>query len=368
SPSQPSVIAGSTAVTTGIANQYSVTNEAGITYAWNAGTGGTVTGSGNSVAISWSSAGTKTITLTPSNGCGNGTTRTLNVTVSDCAVPLQPSVITGSATACTVAGGTYSVTNVSGVNYTWNAGTDGFVSGSGNSVTLSWTSVGVKTVTVTPSNACGNGTPRTLAVTVSQLPAQPSAITGNITPCRNASLAYSVTNMPGVTYTWDVLGTGTITGSGNSVNVTWPATGSHTLRVTPSNACGAGVATTLAVTVNDVPLAASQMTGLTSVCSGNSIPYSVGNLAGVTYTWNGGSGSTVTGSGSAVSISWSTGGTKTISVTPSNACGNGIASTKTVEVSTTPAQPSTIVGSTTAVGGVAQSYSVTNIPGVTYTW
>jgi hypothetical protein len=367
-PSQPSVIAGSTAVTTGIANQYSVTNEAGITYAWNAGAGGTVTGSGNSVAISWSSAGTKTITLTPSNACGNGTTRTLNVTVSDCAVPVQPSVITGSATACTAAGGTYSVTNVGGVNYTWNAGTDGFVSGSGNSVTLSWTSVGVKTVTVTPSNACGNGTPRTLAVTVNQLPAQPSAITGNITPCRNASLAYSVTNVSGVTYTWDVIGTGTITGSGNSINVTWPATGSHTLRVTPSNACGAGVATTLAVTVNDVPLAASQMTGLTSVCSGNSIPYSVGNLAGVTYTWNGGSGSTVTGSGSAVSISWSTGGTKTVSVTPSNACGNGIASTKTVEVGTTPTQPSTIVGSTAAVGGIAQSYSVTNIPGVTYTW
>jgi len=368
SPSQPSVIAGSTSVATGSSNQFSVTNEAGITYAWNAGTGGTVTGSGNSVNIIWSSAGSKTITLTPSNSCGNGTARTLSVTVNDCAAPAQPSTITGSATPCTVASGTYSVTSVGGVTYNWNAGTDGFVSGSGNSVTLSWTSVGVKTITVTPSNACGNGTPRTLAVTVSQLPAQPSAITGNITPCKNASLAYSVTNVPGVTYTWDVIGTGTITGSGNSINVTWPATGSHTLRVTPSNACGAGVATTLAVTVNDVPLAASQMTGLTSVCSGNSIPYSVGNLAGVTYTWNGGSGSTITGSTSAVSISWSTGGTKTVSVTPSNACGNGTASTKTVEVSTTPAQPSNIVGSTVAVGGIAQSYSVTNVPGVAYVW
>lgn len=368
SPSQPSVIVGSTTVTTGISNQYSVTNEAGITYAWNAGAGGTVSGTGNSVNIAWSSAGSKTITLTPSNACGNGTTRTLNVTVSDCAVPVQPSIITGSATACTTAGGTYSVASVGGVTYTWNAGTDGFVSGSGNSVTLSWTSVGVKTITVTPSNACGNGTPRTLVVTVSQLPTQPSAITGNITPCKNASLVYSVTNVAGVTYTWDVIGTGTITGSGNSVNVTWPATGSHTLRVTPSNACGAGAARTIEVIVNDVPLAASQMTGLTAVCAGTTIPYSVGNLAGVTYTWNAGSGSTITGSTSAVSISWSTGGTKTVSVTPSNACGSGTASTKTVEVSTTPAQPSTIVGSTAAVGGIVQSYSVTNTPGVTYTW
>lgn len=367
-PSQPSVIAGSIAVTTGISNQYSVTSEAGVTYAWNAGTGGTVTGSGNSVNISWSSAGSKTITLTPSNGCGNGTTRTLNVNVSDCAVPAQPSTITGSATACTTGSGTYSVINVGGVTYNWNAGTDGFVSGSGNSVTLSWTSIGVKTITVTPSNACGNGTARTLVVTVSQLPAQPSVIAGSITPCKNNSIGYSVSNVAGVTYTWDVIGTGTITGSGNSINVNWSATGSHILRVTPSNSCGAGVARTIEVIVNDVPLAASQMAGLTSVCAGNSIPYSVGNVAGVTYTWNGGSGSTVTGSGSAVSIAWSTGGTKTISVTPSNACGNGATSTKNVEVSTTPAQPSTIVGSTAAVGGIAQSYSVTNIPGVTYTW
>lgn len=367
-PSQPSVIAGSTTVTTGISNQYSVTNEAGITYAWNAGAGGTVTGSGNSVNISWSSAGSKTITLTPSTACGNGTARTLNVTVSDCAVPVQPSIIAGSATACTAGSGTYNVTNVGGVTYTWNAGVDGFVSGSGNSVTLSWTSVGVKTITVTPSNACGNGASRTLVVTVSQLPAQPSAITGNLTPCKNASVAYSVTNVAGVTYTWDIIGTGTITGSGNSINVTWTATGSHTLRATPSNACGAGAARTLAVIVNDVPLAASQMTGLTDVCSNSSIPYSVGNLADVTYTWSAGSGSTITGSGSAVSISWSTGGTKTVSVTPSNACGNGTASTKTVEVSTSPAQPSSIVGSTTAVGGIAQSYSVTNTPGVTYAW
>lgn len=367
-PSQPSVIAGSTSVTTGISNQYSITNEAGITYAWSAGAGGTVTGTGNSVSISWSSAGGKTVTVTPSNGCGNGTARTLNVTANDCAVPTQPSTITGSATACTTGSGIYSVTSVGGVTYAWNAGTDGFVTGSGNSVTLSWTSAGTKTVTVTPSNACGNGTARTLSVTVNQLPAQPAVITGNIAPCRDASLPYSVTNVAGVTYAWDIIGTGTITGSGNSINVTWTATGSHTLRVTPSTACGAGVPRTLAVNVNDVPLAASQMAGLTSVCSGNSIPYSVGNLAGVNYTWSAGSGSTITGSTSAVSISWSTGGTKTVSVTPSNACGNGVASTKVVEVSTVPAQPSTIVGSTAAVGGIAQSYSVTNTPGVTYAW
>ena len=367
-PSQPSVIAGSTSVATGSSNQFSVTNEAGVTYAWNAGTGGTVTGSGNSVSITWSSAGSKTITLTPSNGCGNGTTRTLTVTVGDCTVPSQPSTITGSATACTSASGTYGVTNVGGVTYTWNAGTDGFVSGSGNSVTLSWTSVGVKTITVTPSNACGNGTPRTLVVTISQLPTQPSTITGNATSCKDASVAYSVANVAGTTYAWDTNGKGTITGSGNSISVAWTVLGSNTLTVTPSNSCGNGQARTLGVSVNSVPEAPGAIVGNTAACTGTSVAYSVTNVAGVTYTWNGGPGSAVTGSGNAVTISWASGGVKSVTATPSSSCGNGLASTRVVEVSTPPAQPSAITGSVTANGGETKTYSITNVPGVTYTW
>jgi photosystem II stability/assembly factor-like uncharacterized protein len=367
-PSQPSVIAGSTTVATGSSNQFSVTNEAGVTYAWNAGTGGTVTGSGNSVSISWSSAGSKTITLTPSNACGNGTARTLNVTVNDCAVPAQPSTITGNATACIGAGTTYSVMSVGGVSYAWSAGVDGSVVGTGNSVTLSWTSAGSKTITVTPFNACGNGIARTLNITLGGVPAQPSSISGNITACKDAATAYSVTNVASVTYSWSTGDKGTVSGSGNSVNVTWTNLGTNTLVVTPSNACGNGSTQTLTVTTNKVPDPVGDITGSLSGCANTAIPFSVGNVSGVTYTWNGGAGSSASNTSNSPTITWTTNGSKTLTVTPSNACGNGTGASKTVEITPASAQPSAITGSATPTAGVAEMYSVSHVSGTTYTW
>ncbi len=366
-PGQPSVIVGANAVQTGATSQYSVTAEAGVNYAWNGGAGSTVTGSGNSVNISWSSAGSKTITVTPSNSCGNGTVRTLPVTVTDCAVPAQPSSISGSATNC-IGTGVYSVTAVGGVSYTWNAGSGGSVTGSGNSVTLSWSTTGVKTITVTPFNSCGVGTPQTMNVTVNQFPNQPAAISGSTAVCKGTSGTYNVTNVPGVTYTWDTGGRGTITGSGNSVNILWTATGDNELRVTPSNACGNGMARTTIVTVNDVPLPASAITGSNFACTNASGTYSVTNVPGVTYVWNAGSGGVVTGSGNSVSISWSTPGVKTIQLTPTNACGSAAVRTLDVTVTAPPEQPSTISGSVNVNAGITHPYSVTNVPGVTYAW
>ena len=73
--------------------------------------------------------------------------------------------------------------------------------GTTNSVTVT---VGANngTITVTPSNGCGNGTDQTLAVTTTTIPAQPSAITGATSPCVGSSQTYSVTNVAGVTYNW----------------------------------------------------------------------------------------------------------------------------------------------------------------------
>ncbi|MBX9852702.1 MAG: hypothetical protein K2X86_13230, partial [Cytophagaceae bacterium] len=96
-PAQPSTIAGSTPVCLGSQN-YSVTNVAGVTYTWSVSGGGTITGTGNAISVNWASAGTHTLTCTPSNTCGNGTARTRNITVND--VPAQPSTIAGSTPVC----------------------------------------------------------------------------------------------------------------------------------------------------------------------------------------------------------------------------------------------------------------------------
>jgi M6 family metalloprotease-like protein len=369
-PAQPNTITGSAAPCQGSSQNYNVTNVAGVTYTWTFPAGWTQTAGGTTNAITVTvGAGTGNITCTPSNACGNGTARTLAVT--PVTAPAQPSAITGSATPCQTTSQNYSVTNVAGVTYTWTfpAGWTQTGGGTTNAITVT---VGATAgnITCTPSNACGNGTARTLAVTPSLIPAQPSAITGGTTPCQGSSQNYSVTNVAGVTYTWTFPAGWTQTGGGttNAITVTVGA-GAGNITCTPSNACGNGTAQTLAVTPSLVPAQPSAITGSTAPCQGSSQNYSVTNVAGVTYTWTLPAGWTQTGGGNTNAITVTVGASAgNISCTPSNACGNGIAQTLAVAPATAPSQPSTITGSATPCEGSSQNYSVTNVAGVTYTW
>jgi len=173
-------------------------------------------------------------------------------------VPAQPStIIPGTDTIiCSGVGQTYTVTNVPGITYTWTytgTGWNQTAGGTTNSITASATSSG--TLTVTPSNSCGNGTAQTLVVTTTDIPAQPSIISGATTSCQGATgLTYSVTNVGGVTYTWTVPTGWSITaGQGNNSITVTAGTASGNISVTPSNACGNGTARTLAVTTATAP-------------------------------------------------------------------------------------------------------------------
>ncbi|MBK9356600.1 MAG: hypothetical protein IPN08_04275 [Bacteroidales bacterium] len=303
-------------------------------------------------------------------GPGNNVFTSPPITIIN-TTPAQPSAITGNATPCQGSSQTYSVTNVAGVTYTWAFPADWTITaGQGtNSVTVT---VGSATgnATVTPSNGCGSGTARTLAVTPSALPAQPSAISGNTSPCSGSSQTYSVTNVAGVTYTWTVPAGWTITaGQGtNTITVTVGAAGGN-IQATPSNSCGNGTARSLAVTTTAVPAQPSTITGATSPCNGSSQTYSVTNVAGVTYTWTVPAGWAITAGQGTNTITVTVGaGAGNIQVTPSNGCGNGTARSQAVTVTNVPNQPSTITGSASPCTGSSQTYSVTNVAGVTYTW
>ncbi|MFD2515234.1 MBG domain-containing protein [Pontibacter locisalis] len=87
-------ISGAQSTCTGL-QDYSVSSETGVTYAWNLSGGGTLTSLGNTASVTWTTAGTHTITVTPTNSCGEGDVRTLYVTVYDKAPSLTP-VITAS--------------------------------------------------------------------------------------------------------------------------------------------------------------------------------------------------------------------------------------------------------------------------------
>jgi uncharacterized protein (TIGR02145 family) len=80
-PSQPSTITGSASVCSGSSQSYSVDNVSGVTYTWEFPSDwGAITGQGSSsITVTAGSTGGN-ITVTPSNSCGNGTARTLEVT------------------------------------------------------------------------------------------------------------------------------------------------------------------------------------------------------------------------------------------------------------------------------------------------
>jgi len=122
-------------------------------------------------------------------------------------VPAQPSTITGSTTPCFGSSQTYSVTNVAGVTYNWAFPSGWSQTGGGNTNSVTVTvGAGSGNITVTPSNACGNGTPRTLSVTPS-VPATPTTTGANICTNNTATLSASGA-VSGDKYKWYDAATG----------------------------------------------------------------------------------------------------------------------------------------------------------------
>ena len=219
-----------------------------------------VTIGGTAVSSITSNSGTVLVAV-----IGAGTTGTVSVTTAGGTAtsaatftvnpsPAQPSTIAGNTSPCSGSSQVYSVTNVSGVTYTWAfpSGWTQTAGGTTNSVTVT-TNGNSGTVTVTPSNGCA-GLARTLSVTPTSVPTQPSTITGNASPCVGTSQTYSVTNVSGTDYAWTFPSgwTQTAGGTTNSVTVTTNGT-SGTISVTPSNGCGSGTSRTLITTVYSLP-------------------------------------------------------------------------------------------------------------------
>lgn len=156
--------------------------------------------------------------------------------------------ITGSTTPCQGSSQVYSVPEVAGVTETWSF-PPGWTITSGQGTNMATVTAGAisGTILMNPSS----GAPGTLSVTVLIPPAQPSPITGNTSPhAGTTGLIYSVINVPEVTYDWTVPAGWTITGGNGTSSITVTAGSSPgTVEVVPTNECGDGTSSTLAVTV-----------------------------------------------------------------------------------------------------------------------
>ncbi len=111
------------------------------------------------------------------------------------------------------------------------------------------TAVGVYTYYVMDSLGTCNSPATTVTLTIDDVPAQPSVITGPTTPLQSTSQVYSVTNVPGTTYNWTFPSDWTQTAGGttNSITLTIGIIAGD-VTCTPSNTCGNGTARSLYVT------------------------------------------------------------------------------------------------------------------------
>ncbi|MBI5539824.1 MAG: T9SS type A sorting domain-containing protein [Bacteroidia bacterium] len=298
---------------------------------------------------------------------GNG----LSKNVSPITIPSQPSIITGTTLPCQSTSQTYSVTNVAGVAYTWTVPT-GWTITSGQNTNIIYVTVGSTngSITVTPSNICGSGINRTLAVSSSLLPLQPSIISGNNSPCFGTSQIYNINEVSGVSYSWS-FPVGWVQTGGTTTDSVTVTVGSNNgnITVTPSNGCGNGTSSVLAVTAVSIPSQTSAIIGELSPCSGIGQIYSVINVNGVIYSWSFPTDWNQTGGGSTNEVTVMVGNDiGSITVTPSNVCGNG--STQTISVSPASNSPLNVQidGDSIPCFGTSQNYSVISETGVTYTW
>lgn len=360
----PGSITGNTTVCTGSSQTYSISPIAGATqYTWSLPSGWTGSSTSNSITITPSTA-SGTVYVEAINGCGPSPAQSMFVTVNT--IPAQPSAITGSAFVCSGSSQTYSVTNVPGVTYAWTFPSGWTGSSTSNSITVTPSAIG-GTITVVPSNACGTGLGMSLGVSASNIPAQPTIQIAPTTVCSGTSQSYLVLNdFAANNWTWTLPSGWSGSSVFNSINLTVGTT-SGNIVVTANNTCGSSTSLIIPVTVNTIPSQPSVITGSGTVCQGTSQTYSIANVSGVTYNWtlpSGWSGNSTTNS-----ITSTVGATSgNITVTATNSCGTSTTRSLAVTVNTIPTQPGVVIGSGTVCQGTSQTYSVTNIGGVTYNW
>jgi len=186
-------------------------------------------------------------------------------------LPMQPSTITGPTSVCQGASNvSYSVTNVPGISYNWSYSGSGFTitSGAGTyAITGNFSASATSgTLTVTPSNACGNGPAQSVSVTVNTSSTAPtsadhSTICAGQSTILRASGGTAGTGSSLVWYSGSCVG-GTQVGTGSSITVS--PTSTTTYYVRREGGCGTPTGCA-SVTVNDVP-GPGTVSGPTTFC------------------------------------------------------------------------------------------------------
>ncbi|HLP52287.1 MAG TPA: hypothetical protein VK154_15465, partial [Chitinophagales bacterium] len=336
-----------------------------VTFTGASAVAATVTSSTSLDVVIPTSATTGPITITTCTASAPSGSYTINE------LPGTPGAFT--TTSATVCQGQSNVTYTAGTStnsptsYTWSYSGTGATFNGGNSTltptnTVSFaTNATAGTISVVGVNSCGSSaTPRTQAVTMNLLPGTPAAfVTAPTTLCAGSALQYVAgVSSNGTSYTWSSSGFGgtaptfsTNPSTSASVTATFAGTtGSGTIIVHGTNACGNSLSSNSTATITVTPNVPSTPGGFTTapspVCQGaTGVDYIAGAASGATsYTWTstiGGGGATFTSNTPSPSNTFNFSTTATngiINIYGTNVCGNSAspASTPTITVNQLP--------------------------------
>ena len=342
-------------------------------------------------------ATTQAITLTPPPGHTNYTvdvTDACNQTASTSAyidagsVPVPTGPITGLNQVCTpVTGITYTIPPMTGADfYTWTvpAGATIISGSTTNSITVDFSVAGASgSITVKgTNNVCGEGPTEIIAIVVAPSPQPAGSITGQNNICTPAGgVSYSIPAIVGATtYVWTIPAGASITSGSNSNTILVDygiSAASGTITVFgQSVTCGAGLPSTLAVSIHPSLLPAGAIAGITTICTpATGINYSISPIANAdSYIWTWPSGASITGGNGTNVITVDfipTAVSGTISVKGhSNYCGDGIPSSLALSVHPTPQAAGSVTGPSPVCQGTAiLSYSIAPLAYTTsYDW
>lgn len=166
-PSTPGMITGNkTGVCQSSSESYSVPLVSGLGYNWSANNGATVTPSGNTAGIDFTTATLYPVIISvySTNGCGQSVTaRTLSVS----GAPAKPASITGTAAPCSTAVEPYCASSYGATSYIWTLPSGTTFNGANNTSCIN-ANIGTSggKITAKASNSCGTSQAASLTITV----------------------------------------------------------------------------------------------------------------------------------------------------------------------------------------------------------
>ncbi len=313
-----------------------------LIYSWAFGTDATPsTGSGVMPSCTYSTTGTKTVTLTVTDAAGATASDTVTITVEPVAdAGNNQTVLVGETVNFDGSG-----SEGSNLSYAWAFGAGATpATGTGSMPSCSYSTIGTKTVTLTVTANGGVSRSDTVTITVHSAPVADAGSDQDVSVNKTVSFDGSGSSDPDggeLSYSW-AFGTDATpsTGSGVMPSCTYSTTGAKTVTLTVTDDEGVSRSDTVTITVHSLPVADAGSSQGASVGRAVSFDGSGSTGSNLSYSWDFGAYATpATGSGVMPSCTYSRPGDKIVTLTVTDVAGATARDTATVYAFTWPAPP-----------------------------